>query len=60
MANKIKVGIIGCGGICNGKHYPTLKKMKDIEIIQPMVTIRARMKQTDIPAMEALAENILA
>jgi hypothetical protein len=34
--------------------------MKDIEIIQPMVTIRARMKQTDIPAMEALAENILA
>ena len=33
MANKIKVGIIGCGGICNGKHYPTLKKMKDIEIV---------------------------
>ena len=33
MDNKIKVGIIGCGGICNGKHYPTLKKMKDIEIV---------------------------
>ena len=24
MANKIKVGIIGCGGIANGKHLPAL------------------------------------
>ena len=37
-----------------------LEKMKDIEIVQPMVTIRARMKQADLPAMEALADAILA
>ena len=36
-----------------------LEKMKDIEIVAPMVTIRARMKQTDLPAMEALADAIL-
>ena len=36
-----------------------LEKMKDIEIVAPMVTIRSRMKQTDLPAMEALADAIL-
>ena len=30
---KIKVGIIGCGGIARGKHYPSLKKMDDVEIV---------------------------
>ncbi len=24
----IKVGIIGCGGIANGKHMPSLQKLK--------------------------------
>lgn len=37
-----------------------LEEMKEIEIVQPVVTIRSRMKQTDIPVMEALAEAILA
>ncbi len=26
---KLKVGIIGCGGIANGKHMPALKKLAD-------------------------------
>ncbi len=26
---KIKIGIIGCGGIANGKHMPSLKKLSD-------------------------------
>lgn len=30
---KIKVGIIGCGGIANGKHLPVLAKMPDVEIV---------------------------
>ena len=30
---KFRVGIIGCGGIANGKHMPTLSKMKDVEIV---------------------------
>ena len=34
--------------------------MKDVEIIEPVVTIRSRMKESDIPALEKLAETILA
>ena len=34
--------------------------MKDVEIVEPMVTIRSRMKSADIPALEALADSILA
>lgn len=34
--------------------------MKDVEIVEPVVTIRSRMKDSDIPALEKLAESILA
>ena len=30
---KLKVGIIGCGGIANGKHMPTIAKMDDLEMV---------------------------
>jgi len=34
MSEKItKVGIIGCGGIANGKHMPALKKVKNCEMV---------------------------
>ena len=33
MEKKIKVGIIGCGGIANGKHMPSLAKIKEIEMV---------------------------
>ena len=33
MAKLIKVGIIGCGGIANGKHMPALKKVEDCEMV---------------------------
>ncbi len=33
MAQLIKVGIIGCGGIANNKHMPALKKVKDCEMV---------------------------
>ena len=36
-----------------------LSAMKSVEIVEPMVTIRSRMKKTDIPAMEQLADQIL-
>lgn len=29
---KLKVAIIGCGGIANGKHLPAIKKNNNIEI----------------------------
>ena len=37
-----------------------LGEMKDLEIVEPMVTIRSRMKSTDLHAMEALADALLA
>ena len=37
-----------------------LCEMKDIEVRGELVTLRGRMKQTDIPALEALADAILA
>ncbi len=32
MEKKVKVGIIGCGGIANGKHMPSLSKLNDVEM----------------------------
>ena len=30
--DKIKVGIIGCGGIANGKHMPSLRTVPEVEL----------------------------
>lgn len=30
---KLKVGIIGCGGIANGKHMPSIQKLDDVEMV---------------------------
>ena len=30
---KVRIGIIGCGGIANGKHMPSLSKLKNIEMV---------------------------
>ena len=56
---KRKVGIIE-----NGSWAPSagrvmramLEQMKELEIVEPMVTIRSRMKPEDLPVMEVLAE----
>lgn len=37
-----------------------LSEMKNVEVVEPMVTILSRMKKADIPALEALAEALLA
>ena len=60
---KKKVGLME-----NGTWAPTagrvmkemLGAMKEVEIVEPMVTIRSRMSEADIPALEALANAILA
>ena len=36
-----------------------LEQMKQIEIVEPMVTINARMKQSDLSQMEALADAMV-
>ena len=51
----------------NGSWAPTagrvmramLEGMKDVTIVEPVVTIRSRMKESDLPAMEQLALELL-
>ena len=60
---KRRVGIIenGSWAPCAGRIMKgMLETMKEIEIVEPMVTIRSAMKQGDIPALEALADAMLA
>lgn len=33
MAEVLKIGIIGCGGIANGKHMPSLAKQKNAKMV---------------------------
>ncbi len=33
MEKKLRVGIIGCGGIANGKHMPAVAKIKEAEMV---------------------------
>jgi len=59
---KRRVGIIenGSWAPCAGRIMKgMLEQMKDIDILEPVVTLRSRMKQTDLPALEALADAIL-
>ena len=52
----------------NGSWAPTagrimramLESMKNIEIVEPLVTIRSRMKDSDLPEMEKLVGSLLA
>ena len=59
---KRRVGIIenGSWAPCAGRIMKgMLEQMKDIDVVEPVVTIRSRMKQTDLPTFEALADAIL-
>ena len=56
------------GIVENGSWAPTagrvmramIEQLKDCEIVEPMVTIRSRMKETDLPQLELLAQAMLA
>ena len=37
-----------------------LEQMKNVNIVEPVVSIRSSMKQTDVPALQALADAVLA
>ena len=59
---KRRVGIIenGSWAPCAGRVMRgMLEQMKNVEIVEPMVTILSRMKQGDRAALEALADAIL-
>ena len=58
-----KVAIVenGSWAPCAGRVMKgMLEQMSDVEIVGDMVTIRSTMKQSDIPALENLADAILA
>ena len=56
------------GIVENGSWAPTagrvmkamIEQMKDCEIVEPMVTIRSRMKEADLPQLDLLAQAMLA
>jgi flavorubredoxin len=58
-----KVAIVenGSWAPCAGRvMHEMLSQMKQIEIVEPMVTIWSRMKRADEAALEALAEALLS
>ena len=59
---KRRVGIVENGAwapVAGRVMRAMLEQMKQIEIIEPMVTINARMKRGDMPQMEALANAMV-
>jgi|SRR5699024_2955747 len=42
MTKKLKVGIVGCGGIANGKHLPSLSKLESVELVAFCDVIKER------------------
>lgn len=42
MDRKVRVGIIGCGGIANGKHMPSLKVLPNVEMVAFCDIVKAR------------------
>ena len=58
-----RVGIIenGSWAPCAGRIMRTmLERMKDVDIVEPMVTIRSTLKSGDFPKLEALADALVA
>lgn len=45
MSKKLKVGIIGCGGIAKGKHLPSLSKVEQVEMVAFCDTVSERAKE---------------
>ena len=59
---KRKVGIIenGSWAPASGKKMKEiLENMKDLEIVEPTITIKSRLKEDDISKLESLADEIL-
>ncbi len=44
-AEKLKVGIIGCGGIANAKHMPALAKLDTVEMVAFCDVVESRAKE---------------
>ncbi|MEM3027088.1 MAG: Gfo/Idh/MocA family oxidoreductase, partial [Thermoproteota archaeon] len=47
--SRIRVGIVGCGGIARGTHVPYYRKMNDVEVVA--------CADVDIEAARSLADD---
>lgn len=45
MDRIVKIGIIGCGGIANGKHLPALKKLPNVQMVAFCDIIKEKAEQ---------------
>ena len=45
MAEKIRAGIIGCGGIANNKHMPTVRDLGNVEMVAFCDVVRERAEE---------------
>lgn len=45
MSKTLKIGIIGCGGIANGKHMPSLKKQEQAQMVAFCDIVKERAEQ---------------
>jgi predicted dehydrogenase len=54
---EIKVGIIGCGGIANGKHMPSLKRLPNVKMVAfcDIIPERAEAARRDFGTPDAVA-----
>ena len=32
-SGKVRIGVIGCGSLANGQHYPSLTEMRDVQVV---------------------------
>ena len=52
---KLKIGIIGCGGIANGKHMPALRQLPNVEMVAfcDIIVERAEKAKADFGTPDA-------
>ena len=54
--DKVRIGIIGCGGIANSKHMPSLKKLPDVEMVAFCDIIVERAEKAAKDGVEAVSD----
>ena len=55
MSEKLKLAIVGCGGIANGKHLPALHRLPQVDIVAfcDIIESRAKLAATEYGAVGA-------
>ena len=54
MERKVRVGIIGCGGIANNKHMPSLSAIAAVEMVafcDIIPSVPQRQQRSTVPQM---------